>query len=158
MSYKVYPHWFPLREQVYDTLEEAVTAHMYDLTYRSTDFRILNTYDCQRVDHDRILEIYNRVRKARANRYYGPSYEFRNGPIPGIRCKRMHRGSYSRRPKTLAELRDIAGIEYDEEMVEHGIKARRARYEVPTNWDDITRASRYDRSWKNHRQTQYKEK
>lgn len=77
-------------------------------------------------------------------RYYrrniGP-FVFRSGPVPGIRRRRSHRGSYYRHPKTTQERR----LSCDNEIKEF-IKPSRNFRNLPDVWEEIPRNR--DHCWK----------
>lgn len=80
-------------------------------------------------------------------------YRFRDGPVPGIRCSRGGGYGYFRGIRTTAESREIVTDRAGDDL-EYQIPWRRKS--LPNAWDDISRVSIRDRSWKRHRKTQYK--
>lgn len=68
-------------------------------------------------------------------------YEFRKDPVPGVRRKRSHRGSYLRYPQTTQERRLSCDLE-----IQEYIKPKRNMMNLPNAWDDIWRNK--DHSWK----------
>jgi hypothetical protein len=148
--------------RVFETIEEVVDYLNYDFVCnRIHEARVLDLYDRQRVDPDLLWNIYYRRRAARRKAWdkkrWG-KYEFRNGPVKGTSRKRAHRGSYMRTPKTKQERSEVSLFESYEELKDLNIRIRGRRKHLPTNWDDMIRADYYDRNWKRHRKTQYKQK
>jgi hypothetical protein len=86
------------------------------------------------------------------------SYEFRSGPVPGIRGFRWGRGRTMRHPATLQERRANDGLTYDDDVLEFGVRVRgrRSAAMLPTVWDDILCGDQYHYSWKRHRRHQWK--
>jgi hypothetical protein len=83
------------------------------------------------------------------------NYVFRDGPVPGVRYHRWHRGSYYRNPATRQEIKENNFLKYDDDAIEYGVKARRSNYnDLPTSWDDIPKNR--ENNWKRFRKTQYK--
>lgn len=69
------------------------------------------------------------------------SYEFRNGPVPGIHRPSYHRGSYYRKMRTTQERRYAADTE-----MKPFIRGRRSLRHISNYWDEIPRT--VDHSWK----------
>lgn len=74
------------------------------------------------------------------------------GPVPGVH--RWRKGHYWRRPQTMMERRQ-AGLVLKEEGEVPPRPSRRDNY-LPNAWDDLPISSRYVKSWKRHRKTQWK--
>lgn len=77
-------------------------------------------------------------------------------PIPGT--GRHRGGHYFRRPRTRAELRDLAGLDVDAmdpEDFPMRLRARVRRRNIPTAWDDIPIRGK-GRNWKAFRRTRWK--
>lgn len=160
MIYEVISYHFYGMAQRRDfaTLEDIVNCYWREFVYgMKDDFRVLHKFDRQRVDINLLWNIYQRKRRANYESYYNRhgKYEFRNGPVPGIR-KGHNYGHRTRSPKTLAELREVAFFDHDEDLDGLKIKLRKCRGDLPTRWDDPIRGDLYERSWKRHRKTQYK--
>ena len=84
------------------------------------------------------------------------NYVFRRGPVPFIHKCRGGYGYY-KHPKTWAEKRAAAALEYDEDAREYNIKPRRSVPNIPEAWDDRARSDiRNRRSWKKNRRHQWK--
>lgn len=82
-------------------------------------------------------------------------YVHRQGPVSGLR--RAWRGKCYRRISTQAERGQNVLLDYDEEALEHGIRARGSRrgHNLPSAWDDI-QPSRQGNGWKRHRDKQWR--
>jgi hypothetical protein len=105
-----------------------------------------------RIPRWRVLETYSSIPKpAKSSR----RFKYRDGPVEGIRCIRGGWGWY-RRPRTHQQNSVKSALRRDEEMLEYGIVERAKRRRLPTDWDDIRRYDRRDRSWKRHRERQYR--
>lgn len=79
-------------------------------------------------------------------------HTFRYDPVPCTSSRSSWRGF--RRPRTSQERRENAFVQYDEDLVDLPIKARKLHH-IPTGWDDIP-FSCTQRTWKKHRRTQWK--
>lgn len=154
MTYISILNWIIKRE--FETLDELISYHWYDLISNNR-FRIIDSYDHQLIDFDKVIELVNKRRneniKRNYMRYYGP-YEFRQGPVPKIRKGHRWRGVY-RHPATTQELRELSFAEVDEDIIEFKVKIRKKN--LRTYWDDIPRRDLSHRSWKRNRKTQWKE-
>lgn len=159
MAYEAF-YWSGVSEQYqFETLEELVHHHWYKFLGGVDDnFRIIDTYDRQRVDIEIVKRVFNRLYNERMERYWarcaGP-YKFRNGPVSGIRSHRRWGGD--RHPRTLQERRETKALHKDEDLADLKIKIRVRREKLPTSWDDIPRGDYSHRTWKRHRKTQYKQ-
>lgn len=82
--------------------------------------------------------------------------KFRTIAIPGT--GRRGGGSWFRAIRTNQEIRENDGLLYDEDALEHGVKVRgrRKRHNLPNSWDDISRSYGTNKSWKEHRKSQWK--
>jgi hypothetical protein len=98
------------------------------------------------------------ARRSRWSRFpdYDHAKHYRNGSVPGVRCRRWHRGTGSPRLHTQSEIRenDFAN-NYDEDCAEFQIKTRGRRSKLPHQWDDPMRSRRGD-GWKQHRHNQWR--
>lgn len=149
-------------ERRYENFEEIYQAHWYDIYVgRFAQFTVLNDYDHQPVDVEQIINYawnrHHQYRAERARERWG-NYEFRRGPISGLSKRRRWFKNSHRSPKTTQERRELSHWEVDEDIHDYKIKVRKDRNELPTHWDDLYRQSRRDRSWKNYRKTQWKQK
>lgn len=89
-----------------------------------------------------VLEKIAEVERKRSARYRGRIF-----------CGYKRNGaSVFRRPKTTAELRQVAALKADG----HGNLIRRHKSSIPTVWDDIWRGDMSKHNWKRQRRTQYK--
>jgi hypothetical protein len=76
-------------------------------------------------------------------------------PIPGTGKRRRRYGVYYRHPKFASVHRAACALEMDDDCKEFRVKGRKIKL-PPTNWDDIPRASLYNRNWKKFRKTKWK--
>ena len=83
-------------------------------------------------------------------------YRFWNGKGPVPYTGKLGGGHYHRRVRTFPEHRACEAVLTSEG--EPRFRAARNRHNLPSAWDDIRITARYDRSWKRHRKTQYKQK
>ena len=92
------------------------------------------------------------------NRYrgYKPERHFRNGSVPGIGGGGKRRWSMWRYFRTTAEKRANIALDCDEDAREYGIKSRGRRRHLPSVWDDVNRSDWNAKSWKKHRQVQWR--
>ncbi len=163
MKYEVLSYyWFGNSHRYqFETLEEIVDYYWTQFVCGlNPDFRVINNFDRQRVDLERLWVICRKKRRANFERYYARqvgTYDFRGGPVPGIRCRRGRKSYGCRYPKTMQEIRETAFLDLDEDLQDMKIKIRKVRRDLPTRWDDIPRGDYKHRSWKRHRNTQYKE-
>ena len=159
MAYEAFYYSHLGENYEFETLEELVRHHWYKFLGGVDDsFRIIDTYDRQRVDIEIVKRVFNRLYNERMESYWSRNapYEFRDGPVPGIR-KRPRRRSYGhRRPRTLQERRETKALHIDEDLQDLNIKIRKRREKLPTSWDDICRMDYRNHNWKRHRDTQYK--
>lgn len=89
---------------------------------------------------------------------YDPDKRYRNGPVPGTRHRRWHRGTGSPRLHTQSDIRENDFVNnFDEDCAEFHIKTRgsRSRRGLPNQWDDPMR-SRRGNGWKEHRHNQWR--
>jgi hypothetical protein len=162
MAYEAF-YWSYLGDKYrFETLEELVQHHWAKfLNGVGDNFRVIDTYDRQRVDIEIVKRVFNRLYNAYMGRWYirrAGNYKFRDGPVPGIRCRRGgRRGSYYRQIRTHQERRENSWIEHDEDIENIRFKARVARTKLPSNWDDIGRYDQRNKSWKRYRVNQWKE-
>jgi hypothetical protein len=84
--------------------------------------------------------------------------DYRLAPVPYTRKRRGGTGNWYRYPKTIAQFRDLAALEVDEEVVEYGFKVRPRKRFIAAAWDDKIRSDVRNNSWKTFRRTQYKTK
>lgn len=86
-------------------------------------------------------------------------YEFRSGPVPGLRRGFRGRSRWLRHPKTAQEAKANSFAEYDEEATEVGlrIRGRRKRPNLPDVRDEVRRQDQV-KSWKQQRSQQWKAK
>jgi hypothetical protein len=80
---------------------------------------------------------------------FEPNYEYRKDPVPGTH-HRSH-GRWCRRVKTTQERR------LNERDIEF-VRGRRRPHMLPNSWDDLYIMNNRIKSWKRHRDHQYKEK
>ncbi|MFX4300168.1 hypothetical protein [Pseudosulfitobacter pseudonitzschiae] len=102
------------------------------------------------------VEMPDRYWHRRTPNDYKPERDFRKAPLPGRGRRRW--GRFYRHMHTIAELRDLHGLEADMMDAEDypvRVKIRGRRKNLPTLWDDIIHSRRGD-GWKNYRKTQYK--
>lgn len=94
------------------------------------------------------------------NKHSIATKNYRNGPVPNIRCLRGGGYSYYRRIHTFAEHRDNEGLLRDEDAQEYRVipRPKRVSMNLPNSWDDIGRSDYRNKNWKRHRKTQWKEK
>lgn len=76
-------------------------------------------------------------------------------PIPGTGKRRRRYGVFYRHMKFIGTHRAACALEADEDCKEFRVKGGKVKL-PPTNWDDIPRASLYNRNWKKFRKTQWK--
>lgn len=161
MAYEAF-YYSGLSEQYkFETLEELVHHHWYKFLGGVDDsFRIIDTYDRQRVDIEIVKRVFNRIYNANMERYWSRNapYEFRNGPVPNIRRRRGRKSYGYRRPRTQQERCETAFLEIDEDLQDVKFKVRVCRRDLPTLWDERGRNDYADRCWKSYRKTQYKVK
>lgn len=87
--------------------------------------------------------------------FYDHDRDFRNGPVPGIRCWRGGRSCTN--VSTKQEQTENEFLQYDEDCVDLQITPRGKRKHLPTSWDDYPKRRRGN-SWKEQRKSQYKPK
>jgi hypothetical protein len=87
---------------------------------------------------------------------YRPEIDFRNGAVP--RTGRGYHARIRRRIRTTAERREAAWVEFDEEVIEVGVRARAKRSfcNLPDYRDDYYRSDRKNNGWKSNRKTQWR--
>lgn len=103
-------------------------------------------------------DVWNHPHRYWRRKAHAKPEHFRKLPVPGTRKYRGGRG-YCRYIKTHQEIRENDFLDYDEDALEYGIKARgnRRRHNLPTVWDDPYRSDVRSNNWKRHRSTQWKE-
>lgn len=85
------------------------------------------------------------------------TYEFRNGPVPGIHCHRASKRFLPmRRMRTTQEIAEAEWLDFDDDAIEYGVRDRACRRNLPTYWDDRDIGAWGQRNWKHYRGTQWK--
>lgn len=109
----------------------------------------------QDVHPSKIMDVTACFRPKPKTRKDNKSYEFRNGPVPGIRKGYWFRGYY-RHVRTQQEIRENETFAVnDNDLEDYGIRVKGRKRSLPTLWDDIP-VDREDRNWKKFRRTQWK--
>ncbi|WP_262267325.1 MULTISPECIES: hypothetical protein [Microvirga] len=102
------------------------------------------------ITRDHVLDIAHNLRARPAS----PEGAYRNGPWPGIRRPRGHRGSTIRIVRTKQTMTWHDADSEDLLLVGVPLGRIKRQRELPTYWSDIPR--HYERSWKSQRKHQWR--